>query len=249
MEQINKYKLTASMVRGFFVGFFSGLLDSKVPDWKKNKDARVLKKLAAEHYETIHGHFANVLFPLLLTTNFESYEAALEDMNKRHFSNATPVKLLLRYACRDKELFEALVEEYQRQMVSILQGRLQPLDEFYAGWKRGESVGELDVDHAIRNTVRALMHGYTLGIKASGVGKTSLHQASVFRLMISGMMMLLHDEVFDVWEGTEESGLDGVFRKVCINAHNYETLVNEMNQAYEDLARAEGIESADDTVN
>lgn len=110
-------------------------------------------------------------------------------------------------------------------------------------------MGELDVDHAIRNTVRALMHGYTLGIKASGVGKTSLHQASVFRLMISGMMMLLHDEVFDVWEGTEESGLDGVFRKVCINAHNYETLVNEMNQAYEDLARAEGIESADDAVN
>ena len=48
MEQINKYKLTASMVRGFFVGFFSGLLDSKVPDWKKNKDARVLKKLAAD---------------------------------------------------------------------------------------------------------------------------------------------------------------------------------------------------------
>ena len=49
----------------------------------------------------------------------------------------------------------------------------------------------------------------------------------------------------DVWAETERIGLDGVFRRATLDAANYETLADEMNQAYEDLAMGEGVASAD----
>ncbi len=98
----------------------------------------------------------------------------------------------------------------------------------------------------IRAVVRAQMHGYARGIKASATGKQSLHQPTVFRLMADGMAALLHDEPLTVWENADTLGLDGVYRRVCKTADNYETLINEMNQAYEDLATQEGITSAED---
>ena len=63
-------------------------------------------------------------------------------------------------------------------------------------------------------------------------------------MMAEGMAALLHDEPLDVWAETERIGLDGVFRRATLDAANYETLADEMNQAYEDLAMGEGVASA-----
>ena len=51
--------------------------------------------------------------------------------------------------------------------------------------------------------------------------------------MIQGMIVLLHKEniVF------EEENLEMMFRKACLNSDNFEILMNEMNQAFEDLAQ------------
>ena len=49
--------------------------------------------------------------------------------------------------------------------------------------------------------------------------------------MIAGMMALLHEDpvIF------EDENLEMMFRKVALNSDNFENLMNEMNQAYEDL--------------
>ncbi len=49
--------------------------------------------------------------------------------------------------------------------------------------------------------------------------------------MIAGMMTLLHEEPVKF----EEENLEMMFRKVSLNSDNFENLMNEMNQAYEDL--------------
>lgn len=45
------------------------------------------------------------------------------------------------------------------------------------------------------------------------------------------MMALLHESPVNF----EEENLEMMFRKVSLNADNFENLMNEMNQAYEDL--------------
>ena len=44
-------------------------------------------------------------------------------------------------------------------------------------------------------------------------------------------MALLHESLVNF----EEENLEMMFRKVSLNADNFENLMNEMNQAYEDL--------------
>lgn len=244
MNTISKHIVVTSMVRGFFDSFFSGLLDSKAQSVEEKRQPRLLKQLVAACYENMSGCFSNVMFPLLLGMNFESYDKAVEAMQAHHFSNDTSHKLLLRFACQSKPLYDTLVAEYRRQMETLLLGHIQSVAEHVRTRKPMPEGEEMDSDHAIRAVVRAEMHGYALGIKVSGTGRTSLHQPTVFRLMAEGMATLLHDEETDVWADMEKIGLDGVYRRVCKDARNYETLINEMNQAYEDLATAEGIVSA-----
>ena len=42
---------------------------------------------------------------------------------EHHFSNDTPVKLLLRYACQSKELYDVMIKTYQKELTSLLEGR------------------------------------------------------------------------------------------------------------------------------
>lgn len=242
MDRINRYQVVASMVRSFFEGYFSGLVDGR----GVQVDVQTIKALAAEQYGEVAGPFFHVMFPLLIVLNYESYDGVSADMKRRHFSEETPVRLLLRYACKSKSLYESMMEEYKRQMTSVLSGRIQRQEEHIATRKAGTDLTDVETASAIRAVVRALMHSYAVGVKAAGTNKSSLRQTTVLRLMVSGMSTLLHDLPLDVWADAETIGLDGIYRRVCREAAHYETLINEMNQAYEDLARSEGVTSADD---
>lgn len=244
MDGINRYRVVTSMVRGFFEGYFSGLAEGR----GLQTDSQLLRQLAAEHYGAVAGPFFHVMFPLLAALSFESYEAVREDMKRRHFSDETPVRLLLRYACRSRGLYEAMTEEYRRQFTALLSGHVQRQEEHMEGRAEAADLEDVATGQAIRAVVRALMHGYVMGIKAAGQGGQSLRQATVLRLMVSGMSTLLHDRPFEVWADAESLGLDGVYRRVCRDARNYETLIGEMNQAYQDLAFAEGVRAADEAA-
>ena len=79
---------------------------------------------------------------------------------------------------------------------------------------------------------RSMMQGYVVGIKATD--GTGFQQKTILRMMINGMHTLLHDKEIADWGVNPD--LDDIYRIVSKDAENYETLINEMNQAYEDLA-------------
>lgn len=72
----------------------------------------------------------SVLFPILVRLNYSDIDAVTEDMRRRHFSEATPSKILLRYACKTKELYEFVTSEYQKQVYELLNGHLQSVEDF-----------------------------------------------------------------------------------------------------------------------
>lgn len=229
------------MVRGFFEGFFTGLIDSRRDKNNGKPMPQQMKQLVAEHYENINKYFFHVMFPLLIAINFDSYEQAVDDMRRRKFSDATSQKLLLRYAAGSKPLFDHIVDEYKRQMYCLLDGHKQSIADHIAQRRlnvtQEDDAQTLGVESAIRAMVRATMHAYAIGIKAGGNGNATFSQPSVLRMMAEGAATLLHDEPFDVWADMDTLGLDGIYRRASLNADNYETLINEMNQAYEDLAK------------
>ena len=229
------------MVRGFFEGFFTGLIDSRRDKNNGKPMPQQMKQLVAEHYENINKYFFHVMFPLLIAINFDSYEQAIGDMRRRKFSDATSQKLLLRYAAGSKPLFDHIVDEYKRQMYCLLDGHKQSIADHIAQRRlnvtQEDDAQTLGVESAIRAMVRATMHAYAIGIKAGGNGNATFSQPSVLRMMAEGAATLLHDEPFDVWADMDTLGLDGIYRRASLNADNYETLINEMNQAYEDLAK------------
>jgi len=229
------------MVRGFFEGFFTGLIDSRRDKNNGKPMPQQMKQLVAEHYENINKYFFHVMFPLLIAINFDSYEQAIGDMRRRKFSDATSQKLLLRYAAGSKPLFDHIVDEYKRQMYCLLDGHKQSIADHIAQRRlnvtQEDDAQTLGVESAIRAMVRATMHAYAIGIKAGGNGNAAFSQPSVLRMMAEGAATLLHDEPFDVWADMDTLGLDGIYRRASLNADNYETLINEMNQAYEDLAK------------
>lgn len=229
------------MVRGFFEGFFTGLIDSRRDKNNGKPMPQQMKQLVAEHYENINKYFFHVMFPLLIAINFDSYEQAVDDMRRRKFSDATSQKLLLRYAAGSKPLFDHIVDEYKRQVYCLLDGHKQSIADHIAQRRlnvtQEDDAQTLGVESAIRAMVRATMHAYAIGIKAGGNGNAAFSQPSVLRMMAEGAATLLHDAPFDVWADMDTLGLDGIYRRASLNADNYETLINEMNQAYEDLAK------------
>ena len=60
----------------------------------------------------------------------------------------------------------------------------------------------------------------------------ALHQTTVYRLMLHGMVALLHDEPVEI----EGDNLEMIFRRVAMNSDNFETLMNEMSMAHQDLS-------------
>ena len=117
------------MVRGYFHAFFSGQADAISPQ-KSRLEACVYKScqlLALINWST---NFVSVLFPILVRLNYSDIDAVTEDMRRRHFSEATPSKILLRYACKTKELYEFVRSEYQKQVYELLNGHLQSVEDF-----------------------------------------------------------------------------------------------------------------------
>lgn len=216
-----------TLVHGFFDGYFTGLLEARLPEGTR-PEPRQLKELAAEHYGTLASTFTATLLPTLLTLRFDTYEAAVADMQQRRFSDNASPKLLLRYAAGTRQAYDTLTAEYRRQMEALLTGRLCPPAE-------NPDTPENTPSKLIRATVRVTMQAYALGVRTGG--GTALRQPTVFRLMADAMAVLIQPPAFDTWADMERIGLDGVYRRVCRTQDNYDTLLAEMNQAYDDLAR------------
>lgn len=234
-KQMNQQKAIAAMTRAFFDGFFTGLTEGTYPDSYKQADRRMVKQIVAAQYENTASHFTHVMLPLLMAVTFDSYEQAVEGMKQHHFSKDTPVRVLLRYACRSRENFQMLTYEYQRQLTSLLEGHLMSVATHLNGLKLTDEAHTLEPDKAIRGVVRAVMQSYAHGIKTANPNKQHFRQATVLRLMVNGMAALTHQTCDNPWQDAESLGLEDVYMRACGKPEYFETLTHEMDQAYRDL--------------
>ena len=125
-----------------------------------------------------------------------------------------------------------LLKSINNRLLSCLRDRLQTITEFFENYERGTKEAEsVDVALAIRSMVRTQMMAYSMVLKAANPEWQPYTRLTVFRLMLQGTMALLHEEPVSL----EGDNLELIFRRVALNSDNFEVLINEMNQAYEDL--------------
>lgn len=218
------------MVRGYFHSFFSGQKDALSPD-KKKLEPQEYKQLLANNFENLSSHFVSVLFPVLIRLNYDDLDQVTTDMKRRHFSSSTSSKLLLRYACGSKALYDLVTAEYQKNVYALLEGHLLTREEFFSSCPTLQADDTVPVSLAIRSIVRVQMQAYATGVTSAQSSTKNLRQATIYRLMLSGMESLLHDSPISF----EEENLELMFRKVSLNSENFERLMDEMTQAYTEL--------------
>ena len=218
------------MVRGYFHSFFSGQKDALSPD-KKKLESREYKQLLVNSFDNLSSHFVSVLFPVLIRLNYDDFDQVTTDMKRRHFSSSTSSKLLLRYACGSKALYDLVTAEYQKNIYALLEGHLLTKEEFFSSCPTLQADDTVPVSLAIRSIVRVQMQAYATGVTSAQSSTKNLRQATIYRLMLSGMVCLLHNEPIEF----EEENLELMFRKVSLNSYNFERLMDEMTQAYTEL--------------
>ena len=227
---INRSRVVTAMVRGYFHSFFSGQIDALSPD-KKKLEPREYKQLLANNFDNLSSHFVSVLFPVLIRLNYDDFDQVTTDMKRRHFSSSTSSKLLLRYACGSKALYDLVTAEYQKNVYALLEGHLLTKEEFFSSCPTLQADDTVPVSLAIRSIVRVQMQAYATGVTSAQSSTKNLRQATIYRLMLSGMVCLLHNEPIEF----EEENLELMFRKVSLNSENFERLMDEMTQAYTEL--------------
>lgn len=230
ITDINRSRVATAMVRGYFHSFFSGQIDALSPD-KKKLEPREYKQLLVNNFENLSSHFVSVLFPVLIRLNYDDFDQVTTDMKRRHFSSSTSSKLLLRYACGAKSLYDLVTAEYQKNVYALLEGHLLTREEFFSSCPTLQADDTVPVSLAIRSIVRVQMQAYATGVTSAQSSTKNLRQATIYRLMLSGMVCLLHNEPIEF----EEENLELMFRKVSLNSENFERLMDEMTQAYTEL--------------
>ena len=230
ITDINRSRVATAMVRGYFHSFFSGQIDALSPD-KKKLEPQEYKQLLVNNFDNLSSHFVSVLFPVLIRLNYDDLSQVTADMKRRHFSSSTSSKLLLRYACGAKSLYDLVTAEYQKNVYALLEGHLLTREEFFSSCPTLQADDTVPVSLAIRSIVRVQMQAYATGVTSAQSSTKNLRQATIYRLMLSGMVCLLHNEPIEF----EEENLELMFRKVSLNSENFERLMDEMTQAYTEL--------------
>lgn len=243
---VDKYKLMATLVRSFFEGFSAGIIDSHITDPKEKFKPQTVKKVMLEHYEKVADVFHDTIFYPIAAINF-SYDEMVKMVTEAKEQKLSMIQLVEK-VCASKGLHQAMVTEYKRNFELLLSGRHAPVPEHFKNYTRNPGEADtVDTDKAIRLTVRTVMLAYARGIRHSGTGKASLHQATLFRLLLDSMTTLLCDGPLSTQDAN--GGLGGLFAKACHTEHNLDVMTDEMDRTYSELVKNEGIVSRDDKAN
>lgn len=247
MEKTDKYKLMATLVRGFFGGYSSGIIDCHVTDPKEKFRPQTIKKVMLEHYGTIADMFHHTVFyPIaVMNFNYEDVRAIVIEAKK----NETDMMDLVKTVCATEELHQAMIAEYKRNFELLLGGHYASVPEHFKAYTHNSGTPDLvDADKAIQLAVRTVMTAYARGIRNGGTGKASLHQPTLFRLVLDAMTTLLCDGPLS-GRDADKGGLGGLFLKACQTQHNLDIMTEEMSQTYNELVKTEGIIAHDDRAN
>lgn len=246
-EKIDKYKVQAALVRSFFDAFSHGVIESQVEDPKEKTTPQSVKKLMLEHYEHIAPAFFDTMFFPLAAMNYKYEDIAA--LAREAQQRGDDMMALVRTACGNEAYYNAMVEEYKRNFSMLLAGRYLSNADHLEGYVRkaeDETEASVDSDRAIELTVRVVMFAYVRGLRQTGEdarSDQSVHlrqvqpnQATLFRLMLDAMNILLLDEAVD-FADAEAADLASLFLKVCQTQHNFTVMTDEMDRTYSELMK------------
>lgn len=236
------------MVRSFFDAFSHGVIESQVEDRKEKTTPQSVKKLMLEHYEHIAPAFFDTMFFPLAAMNYKYEDIAA--LAREAQQRGDDMMALVRTACGDEAYYNAMVEEYKRNFSMLLAGRYLSNADHLEGYVRKakeETEASVDSDRAIELTVRVVMFAYVRGLRQTGesarfdrsahLGQVHpLRGATLFRLMLDAMNILLLDEAVD-FADAEAADLASLFLKVCQTQHNFTVMTDEMDRTYSELMK------------
>lgn len=235
-------------MRSFFDAFSHGVIESQVEDRNEKTTPQSVKKLMLEHYEHIAPAFFDTMFFPLAAMNYKYEDIAA--LAREAQQRGDDMMALVRTACGDEAYYNAMVEEYKRNFSMLLAGKYLSNADHLEGYVRKakeETEASVDSDRAIELTVRVVMFAYVRGLRQTGesarfdrsahLGQVHpLRGATLFRLMLDAMNILLLDEAVD-FADVEEADLASLFLKVCQTQHNFTVMTNEMDRTYSELMK------------
>ena len=235
-------------MRSFFDAFSHGVIESQVEDRKEKTTPQSVKKLMLEHYEHIAPAFFDIMFFPLAAMNYKYEDIAA--LAREAQQRGDDMMALVRTACGDEAYYNAMVEEYKRNFSMLLAGKYLSNADHLEGYVRkaeAETEASVDSDRAIELTVRVVMFAYVRGLSQTGEGARfdrsahlrqvhPLRGATLFRLMLDAMNILLLDEAVD-FADAEATDLASLFLKVCQTQHNFTVMTNEMDRTYSELMK------------
>lgn len=235
-------------MRSFFDAFSHGVIESQVEDRNEKTTPQSVKKLMLEHYEHIAPAFFDTMFFPLAAMNYKYEDIAA--LAREAQQRGDDMMALVRTACGDEAYYNAMVEEYKRNFSMLLAGKYISNADHLEGYVRKakeETEASVDSDRAIELTVRVVMFAYVRGLRQTGesarfdksvhLGQVHpLRGATLFRLMLDAMNILLLDEAVD-FADAEAADLASLFLKVCQTQHNFTVMTNEMDRTYSELMK------------
>lgn len=235
-------------MRSFFDAFSHGVIESQVEDRNEKTTPQSVKKLMLEHYEHIAPAFFDTMFFPLAAMNYKYEEIAA--LAREAQQRGDDMMALVRTACGDEAYYNAMVEEYKRNFSMLLAGKYLSNADHLEGYVRKakeETEASVDSDRAIELTVRVVMFAYVRGLRQTGKDARfdrsahlrqvhPLRGATLFRLMLDAMNILLLDEAVD-FADAEAADLASLFLKVCQTQHNFTVMTNEMDRTYSELMK------------
>lgn len=248
MEKIEKYRVLAVLVRGIFEGYTAGVVDCHEKEQEEKLRPQNIKRLMVERYEKISEEFHSLIFFPLAVLNFTNVEA--EQIVRKAQQEKWTVGELIKAICATEEMFNAMATEYKRNFSLLLDGNYQSVPDLWRDHTRQSGEAEMvGIDVAIRLIVRAVMKAYARGIIAGGTGKVTLHQPTLFRLLIEAMMCLLETKPMPLSSISKGVSVMTLIQRACKTQHNVQLMLREMENTYAELAKDEGIIARDDTAN
>lgn len=265
-EKIDKYKVQAALVRSFFDAFSHGVIESQVEDRKEKTTPQSVKKLMLEHYEHIAPAFFDTMFFPLAAMNYkyEDIAALAREAHQRGDDMMALVRTACGDEAYYNAMVEEYKRNFSMLLAGKYLSNADHL-EGYVRKAEAETEASVDSDRAIELTVRVVMFAYVRGLRQTGesarfdqsahlgqvhpLGEDArfdrpvhlgqvhpLRGATLFRLMLDAMNILLLDEAVD-FADAEATDLASLFLKVCQTQHNFTVMTNEMDRTYSELMK------------
>lgn len=265
-KKIDKYKVQAALVRSFFDAFSHGVIESQVEDRKEKTTPQSVKKLMLEHYEHIAPAFFDTMFFPLAAMNYkyEDIAALAREAQQRGDDMMALVRTACGDEAYYNAMVEEYKRNFSMLLAGRYLSNADHL-EGYVRKAEEEMEASVDSDRAIELTVRVVMFAYVRGLRQTGDGACfdksahlgqvhpqqedarfdrsahlrqvhPLRGATLFRLMLDAMNILLLDEAVD-FADAEAADLASLFLKVCQTQHNFTVMTNEMDRTYSELMK------------